>query len=161
MSKNRVQSIIKEIFDLQTELKQLAPAFNWGGLGNLLGDYGEYMSLLLYNLDPVPTGTKNYDALTKDGHTVQVKTNRLASQIGFRGVADLLLVVHVNEDASIEEIYFGPADIVLEQARYSERDNKNMIAISKLKDLRERVKQLNLDNFLHKSDVNNTRNNQV
>ncbi len=148
MSVSRVRAIIKEIFELQNELRRIAPNFNWGGLGNLLGDYGEYMSLKSYDLTPAPTGTKDHDALTKDGLTVQIKTNRWASQIGFRGVSDLLLVMHVTDEAEINELYYGSAKAVLKEARYSERDNKHMIAISKLKQLTKKEKIQNLNKFL-------------
>ena len=57
------------------------------------------------------------------------------SQIGFRGDADLLLVIGVKEDGTWEEIYFGDFNPVKEQSRYSKRDNKHMIAISKLKNI--------------------------
>lgn len=141
MSKSRVREIIKEIFELQKELRDIAPRFRWRGLGNLLGDYGEFIGLELYDLDPTPSGTKDHDALTKDGKSVQIKTNRWASQIGFRGISDFLLVLHVHDNAEVEEVYYGLAEPVLKASRYSERDNKHMIAISKLKDLATSAKQ--------------------
>ena len=73
------QEILVKIFALQEELKIIAPDYNWGGLGNLLGDYGENMSIIQFDLNPAPTGTKTYDALMQDGKTVQIKTNYWAS----------------------------------------------------------------------------------
>jgi hypothetical protein len=64
---------------------------------------------------------------------VQVKTNHSASQIGFRGEADLMLVIHVRENGEWEEIYYGPFKPVKGASRYSARDNKSMVAIQKLK----------------------------
>jgi hypothetical protein len=65
--------------------------------------------------------------------TVQIKANHAANQIGFRGEADLLLVVRVELDGSWSEVYYGPFAPVKAVARYSARDNKHMVAVSKLK----------------------------
>jgi len=85
---------------------------------------------------PAPTG---YDAKTADGQTVQVKTNHAASQIGFRGQDDLLLVLHVRTVGEYDEVYYGPFAPVKAASRYSARDNKDMLAISKLKTLKNVV----------------------
>lgn len=47
-----------------------------------------------------------------------------------------MLVLHVSTDGEWEEIYYGPFDQVKAASRRSERDNKNMIAISKLRALK-------------------------
>jgi len=130
-----IQHILASIFASQRALKTLAPEFKWAGLGNLLGDFGELVAIDHYNLKKAPPGSDGYDALTVDGQKVQIKTNYAASQIGFRGISELMLVVGVKNDGTWEEIYFGPFDPVKEQARFSARDNKHMIAISKLKQI--------------------------
>ena len=130
-----IQHILASIFASQRALKLLAPEFNWAGLGNLLGDFGELVAIDHYGLKKAPRGSDGYDAITLDGKKVQIKTNYAASQIGFRGVSELMLVVGVNNDGSWEELYFGPFEQVKAQARFSARDNKHMIAISKLKQI--------------------------
>ncbi|WP_412478303.1 DUF6998 domain-containing protein [Azonexus sp. IMCC34839] len=129
------QAILASIFASQKALRALAPEYNWSGLGNLLGDFGELLATDYYKLQKAPSGSGDYDARTSDGLTVQIKTNFAASQIGFRGQADLLLVLGIHEDGSWEEIYFGPYDPVSSHARFSARDNKHMIAVSKLRAL--------------------------
>jgi len=130
-----VQHMLASIFTAQKALKALAPDYNWSGLGNLLGDFGEYVAINHYELLKAPSGSSGFDATNKNGKTVQIKTNFHASQIGFRGEADLLLVVGVNPDGTWQEVYYGDFAVVQENARYSARDNKHMIAISKLKAL--------------------------
>ena len=129
------QHILASIFSSQNALRALAPEFNWSGLGNLLGDFGELVAIEDYQLQKAPTGASGYDAVTKDGQTVQIKTNFVANQIGFRGKADLLLVIGINTDASWKELYFGDFEKVKAISRYSSRDNKFMVAVSKLKGL--------------------------
>lgn len=45
----------------------------------------------------------------------------------------MMLVIAVSEDGTWEEIYFGDFDKVKAESRFSERDNKHMIAVSKLR----------------------------
>jgi hypothetical protein len=128
-----IKGIVSSLFASQRALRALAPDYKWAGLGNLLGDFGEFISTQAYGLEKAASGSDGYDARTADGKTVQVKTNHAATQIGFRGAADLLLVLHVTTDGEVEEIYYGPFAPVKEASRYSARDNKQMIAITKLR----------------------------
>jgi hypothetical protein len=104
-------------------------------MGNLLGDYGEYIALANYNLKKAPSGADGYDAVTAEGLKVQIKANHSASTIGFRGEADLLLVLKIESSAAWRELYYGPFKPVKEKATYSKRDNKYMIPIARLQDL--------------------------
>jgi len=128
-----VKGVISSLFAAQRALRALAPEYKWAGLGNLLGDFGEFVAMEEYGLVKATNGSDGYDAKMQDGRTVQVKANHAASQIGFRGEADLMLVVHVRADGEYEEIYFGPFEPVKAASRYSARDNKQMITISKLR----------------------------
>ena len=131
-----VQYMLASIFSSQNALRALAPEYRWSGLGNLLGDFGELVAIEHYGLEKAPTGASGYDAITDNGQTVQIKTNRAANQIGYRGEADLMLVIGVEDDGSWREIYYGDFGVVKEQSRHSSRDNKSMIAISKLMAIR-------------------------
>jgi hypothetical protein len=134
-SKDRIaatQAILASIFASQRALRALAPEYGWAGLGNLLGDFGELIATDHYGLTKAAAGSGDYDARTADGRSVQIKTNFAASQIGFRGDADLLLVIGVKDDGSWQEIYYGPYATVKQQSRFSARDNKHMIAVKKL-----------------------------
>ncbi|WP_412473622.1 DUF6998 domain-containing protein [Halobacteriovorax sp. YZS-1-1] len=96
--KSRIEAIrhvMGTIFNSQKILKTLAPDYKWAGLGNLLGDYGECIAIDHYGMDKAPAGSAGFDAITEDGKTVQIKTNNAAKQIGFRGGADLILVLKV------------------------------------------------------------------
>lgn len=133
--KDRIEAIrhvMGTIFNSQKILKTLAPEYKWAGLGNLLGDYGECIAVDHYDMENAPAGAAGYDAVTKDGKTVQVKTNNAAKQIGFRGEADLILVLKVVEDGSWSELYFGDFETVKSISTYSSRDNKHMVSVSKL-----------------------------
>jgi hypothetical protein len=127
-----MKGVLASLFASQRTLKSLAPQFKWAGLGNLLGDYGEFIAVEVYGLEPAPRGANGYDAKTPDGKTVQVKANFAASQIGFRGEADLLLCLKIDLNGDWVEIYYGDFQPVKEASRHSARDNKNMIAVTAL-----------------------------
>ena len=132
--------IFRTLFEAQEKLKILAPEYKWTGMGNLLGDFGEFLAIEKYELVKSPSGSDGFDAITKQGQTVQIKANYSAKQIGFRGNADLLLVLSINSDASFEEIYFGSFEEAKSHANYSSRDNKWMVGIQKLKKLNSKNK---------------------
>ena len=60
-----VQHIMATLFSAQNALRALAPEFRWAGLGNLLGDYGEYVAITNYGLTKAPAGANGYDAVTR------------------------------------------------------------------------------------------------
>lgn len=126
--------MIAGIFSSQQALKILAPEFGWSGLGNLLGDFGELVALERYGLTKAPRGARGYDAIDDQQRTVQIKTNRAASSIGFRGDPDpdLLLVIKVGDAGDWREMYFGDFGPVRQLARYSPRDNKYMVTPKQL-----------------------------
>jgi hypothetical protein len=125
------------LYSAQNALRSLASEYKWAGLGNLLGDYGEFIAVQSFGLEKAPSGSNGYDAVSPDGKTVQVKANHAASQIGFRGVADIMLVLHVTESGDYSVVYYGPFQPILDESRRSERDNKNMIAVTKLRRLQK------------------------
>ena len=127
-----VQNILASLFASQRALKALAPDYGWQGLGNLLGDYGEFIATTKFGLTKAGSGSDGFDAVTDDGRKVQVKTSYAAKQIGFRGTADLLLVLKIQSDGLWEQLYFGPFEPVLAASRHSARDNKQTLSLSKL-----------------------------
>ena len=129
------------IFAAQNALRDIAPEYNWAGMGNLLGDYGEYVCMKKYNLTKAPGGSEGFDATTIDGKTVQIKTNHAATTVGFRGEADLLLVIHVESSGDYHELYYGDFQAVKSQCTYAKRDNKYSITITKLKKIAENQKK--------------------
>ena len=63
---------------------------------------------------------------------MRLKANYAASQIGFRGDADVLLCLKIDLNGDWSEIYYGDFGLVKEVARYSARDNMHMIPVSVL-----------------------------
>ena len=131
-----IKHILATIFAAQNALRSLAPEFKWSGLGNLLGDYGEWVAIDHYGFTKADPGASGYDAIDENGKKVQIKANHYSKQIGIRGEADLLLVLTVKEDGSWEEFYFGDFQKALSIANYSSRDNKHSVSLTALKKLK-------------------------
>lgn len=129
-----VRFVVASIFSSQRALKLLAPEYGWAGLGNLLGDYGELVACAHYGLTKAPPGAKGYDALDAEQRRVQIKTNRAASSVGFRGDPDpeRLLVIKVGDSGDWQELYYGDFTPVRQLARYSSRDNKYIVTPQQL-----------------------------
>jgi hypothetical protein len=132
-----MKGVLASLFASQRTLKSLAPQFKWAGLGNLLGDYGEFIATEVYGLQQAPRGANGYDAIDSDGRKIQVKANYAASQIGFRGEADRLLCLKISLDGEWSEIFYGDFELVKKAARYSARDNKHMVAVTALIRIRD------------------------
>jgi len=65
-----IQPILASIFASQRALKALAPEFNWSGLGNLLGDFGELVAIDHYGFSKAPAGSDGFDAIDASGRSV-------------------------------------------------------------------------------------------
>ena len=128
--------IMGTLFSAQNALRSLAPEYKWAGMGNLLGDYGEFVAIRHHGWTKAPPGSDGFDAITPEGQTVQIKANHSSSSIGYRGSADLMLVIRGKDDGEWEEIYFGEFQAVREVSSYSQRDNKHTCTISKLRRLK-------------------------
>ena len=132
-----IRHILATVFAAQNALRALAPEYRWTGLGNLLGDYGEFLAIDHYGLTKAGAGSSGYDAITPDGKTVQIKTNHASQTIGIRGVADLLLVLKVQADGTWEELFYGDFQSVIAIANWSKRDSKHSVPVRSLKRISE------------------------
>ena len=139
-----VQAVMATLFSARRVLKALAPEFRWTYGGNLVGDFGEYMTAHHYGLTLAGRGSTGHDAVTSSGKTVQVKTNHSSQTIGFRGEADLMLAIRITDDGEFEELYFGEFKRVVENSSFSARDNKRTITVRKLKELAAEAKPYEL-----------------
>ena len=57
-----VKGIISSLFASQRALRALTPEYKWAGLGNLLGDFGEFIATQEYGLAKACAGSNGYDA---------------------------------------------------------------------------------------------------
>ena len=85
--------------------------------GRLVGDIGEVMAELHYELSLDETSQPTYDATTKDGRRVQVKAT-FKESLTLSSVPDLYLGLKLHEDGAFEEIFNGPGQLIAERYAY-------------------------------------------
>lgn len=144
----KAQQYLRSVFEIQSKFQSLAPVYGWRGLGNLLGDFGEFMAVRHYGLKKSEKGQKNHDAFSLNGRTIQVKTCLHSTSVSYRSGLDDpkadLIVLKVNDLAEIEEVYAGPFSVIkaaIEDAGnkmsspVSNTDKKSMLSVTALKGL--------------------------
>jgi hypothetical protein len=113
--KNSLQHIFRGIEELRT-------AFDGRRMftidGRLVGDIGEVIAELEYNLVIDEKSQPGHDATTPEGRRVQVKAT-FKNSLTFSSVPDIYLGLRLFEDGSFEEIYNGPGHIIA--TRYKDR----------------------------------------
>ena len=98
-------------------------------------DYGEY-SAINNSLIKAPSNCKDFDAETKEGKSVQIKSFNTGTNIKFKASeVDLLLVIKINDDSTVETIYFDAFEKIKPYAKFSAYSRRYQISISKLKEL--------------------------
>ncbi|MCK4789000.1 MAG: hypothetical protein KAV87_34990 [Desulfobacteraceae bacterium] len=99
---------------LEVEMRHRGVAFSIGDIGEKLAiDYFNSTSGLP-NLKAAPTGTKNVDALSRNGEQYSIKTQWKAKKTGTiypdnsnknKQLFEYLLIVHLNDKLALKEIY--------------------------------------------------------
>jgi hypothetical protein len=131
VANNIVEECIVKIFEIQERLQEEAKDFSWKGLGNLLGDYGEYLAARDFDIKLAPKGTKDYDATDAHGRTVQIKACLHSKQVSFRGKAQMLLVLGIRRNGDYDQIYTGPFE-ALPDGSWSGTDTKHVVQRAQL-----------------------------
>lgn len=110
--------------------------------GRLVGDIGEVIAALEYDIVLDETSQQGYDGTTSDGRRVQIKAT-FQDQLTFKTVPDYYLGLKLNEDGTFEEIYNGPGQYIFE--RYSKRKGVGLVLLrfpaSELKKLQKKVQE--------------------
>jgi hypothetical protein len=84
----------------------------------LVGDVGEIIAALEYDLMLDPVSRPIHDAKTSDGRDVQIKAT-FKAQLTIRSVPDYYLGFKLTPNGEFEEIFNGPGNVIRE--RYAHR----------------------------------------
>ena len=110
--------------------------------GHTIGMIGEAHAAKILDLTLMPASNEGFDAVTKDGNTVEIK-----STTG-RGVAiqaqgrkpDLLAVLRLDRDTfEPTVVYFGPAEPVWAIAGPAQKNGQRHVSLSKLPEADQRT----------------------
>lgn len=116
--KDTITSALEHIFSGIKELHKAFPSKNFTIDGRLVGDIGEVIATLEYDIRLYETQQSDHDGETSDGKKVQVKAT-FKESLTFRAIPDYYLGLKLFKDGHHEEIFNGPGQIIYE--RYQNR----------------------------------------
>lgn len=103
--------------------------------GRLVGDIGEVVAELHYELELDQVQQHTHDANTPDGRKVQIKAT-FKDKLTFSKIPDFYLGIKLHENGEHEEIFNGPGKVIAE--KYSHRKNIGIQQLSfNIKDLKD------------------------
>ena len=108
--------------------------------GRLVGDIGEVIASLDYDIVIDETSQPDYDGTTSDGRRVQIKAT-FQDQLTFKTVPAFYIGLKLNPNGTYEEIYNGPGDRIFK--RFSHRKGIGLVLLrfqnSELKKLSKNI----------------------
>ncbi len=146
----KIQNInLEKLFD--SELKKLRASLEVEmgkrGISFSIGDIGEELAIEHFNstaslpvLFAAPTGTKNVDAISRDGERYSIKTNLKAKKTGTvypdisnpdKQLFEYLLLVKLNNDLTLKSIHEFSWDLFLKIRSWDKRMNAWYVSCSK------------------------------
>lgn len=102
-----VETKILQLYKIIDELREKYPGKRFTLDGVLLGNLGEVYAEEHYGLRLLQDSAETHDAVTTDGKNVQIKITQI-KRVSLYSEPDYLLVLQVQQDGTIIEIYNGP-----------------------------------------------------
>ena len=138
--KDKIADALRLIFDGIKSLKAAFPKKEFTIDGRLVGDIGEVLAALEYDIELFDVLVKGHDGKTSDGRLVQVKAT-FKDSLTFRTVPDYYLGLKLYRDGNHEVIYNGPGKLIYEKYRHRKGIGKDLLSFpnTDLQELSERV----------------------
>ncbi len=140
MNRQAINDALKLIFEAIDQLKRAFPKRAFTIDGRLVGDVGEVIAALEYDLVLHDISRPIHDATTADGRNVQIKVT-FQDKLTFKTVPDYYLGFRLYPDGRHEEIFNGPGKIIYD--RYSKRKGIGVVLlrfpVDELRRLSEKV----------------------
>jgi hypothetical protein len=138
--KNKIADALRLIFDGINSLKDAFPKKEFTIDGRLVGDIGEVLAALEYDIELFDVLVKGHDGKASDGRLVQVKAT-FKNSLTFRTVPDYYLGLKLYRDGNHEVIYNGPGRLIYEKYKHRKGIGKDLLSFpnSDLRELSARV----------------------
>jgi hypothetical protein len=118
MSRAAITDALRLIFQGIQQLQEVFPSRKFTIDGRLVGDVGEVIAAIEYDVSLHEVSQPAHDATTSDGRNVQIKAT-FKDSLTFRTVPDCYLGFKLYPDGRHEEIFNGPGRLIFE--RYAGR----------------------------------------
>ena len=113
-----ITEALELIFQGIDRLKEAFPNRVFTIDGRLVGDIGEVIAALEYDMEVHEVSQAKHDGVTPDGRLVQVKAT-FKDSLTFKTIPELYLGFKLHPNGEFEEIYNGPGQLIYD--RYSHR----------------------------------------
>lgn len=133
--KNKIADALRLIFDGIAGLRDAFPKKEFTIDGRLVGDIGEVLAALEYDIELFDVLVKGHDGKTTDGRLVQVKAT-FKDSLTFRTVPEYYLGLKLYRDGNHEVIYNGPGKLIYERYKNRKGIGKDLLSFPN-KDLQE------------------------
>lgn len=122
-TKNQIENLKRKYIELNNIISGLDSEYDRHFTldGHLVGSIGEVLASYYYGINLFKASEKIHDGIV-DGKKVQIKITQRKSVV-IKDIPDYLLVLRLEQDGDISEVYNGPGDLALEVA--SEKDSYN------------------------------------
>ncbi len=125
-----VQGKIQELIKIVSELEIEFPGRHFTIDGHLVGSIGEVMAAYYYGIDLYDASTEKHDGVV-DGRQVQIKITQ-RDNILISAEPDYLIVLYMNKNGNIYEVYNGPGDIAWKSASKADSHNNHHMRVNRL-----------------------------
>ena len=137
-----IPEAIKQLRQVVKQLQDAYPKKKFTLDGRLVGDLGEVLAEVEYDIELYDGLQKHHDAKASDGRQVQIKaTMKDSLTFPVDHVPDYYLGIKIEHDGTLTEIFNGPGSVASEAVknRQPTKTNLHSVHINTLKRLNEEV----------------------
>ena len=124
--RGKIQELIKIVSELEAEF----PGRHFTIDGHIVGSIGEVIAAYYYGIDLYDASTEKHDGVV-DGREVQIKITQ-QDNITISAEPDYLIVLYMNKNGNIYEVYNGPGNIAWESASKADSHNNHHMRVNRL-----------------------------
>lgn len=137
---NMVKTQVQRLIEIVNELEADFPGRHFTLDGHLVGSIGEVMAAYYYGIELYTASTEKHDGEV-DGKKVQIKISQ-QDNIVINHEPDYLVVLYLNKNGNIYEVYNGPGKLPWESASKKDSHNNRHMRVNKLMELDRDVPEL-------------------
>lgn len=135
---NNIQTRVQKMIEIVNELEKDFPGRHFTLDGHLIGSIGEVMAAYYYGVELYTASTEIHDGEV-NGKKVQIKMCQ-QDNIVISHEPEYLIVLYLNKNGSIYEVYNGPGKSAWDSAGKRDSHNSRHMRVNKLLGLSDKVK---------------------
>ena len=136
----RTSELIRQLYAIVDELERLYPGRKFTPDGHLVGSIGEAYAAEHYGIKLHPASFPDHDGEDSEGRQWQIKATGGGS-VGIRSCPDWLLLLKLNRDGTLTEIYRGEGKPAWDASGKMQKNGQRPLSLSKLKAIANRFSE--------------------